>query len=228
MDAALSPEVSRRQAAAGLGLVIVDYGMGNVRSVANALARLGCAATVSDRPAMLHEAEAIVLPGVGGFGEAMRALSRNGLAEALRKEVLERGATFLGICLGMQLLARRSFEHGEHEGLGWIEATVEYVPPGRRVPHVGWTPVRADPSDPLFADIAPSASFYFDHSLHVVPAEAVRTASFAYGTELVASLAKGNVFATQFHPEKSERTGLRLLRNFLNICLDRRATMAVG
>ncbi len=229
MDAALSADVtsrltpSQRQAQAALDLVIVDYGLANLTSVANALARLGCAAEISDDPARLVDAEAILLPGVGSFGEAIGALRARRLDAPLTEAVIEGGTPFLGICLGLQLLARRSAELGEHEGLGWIDADVDYVPADAgRVPHVGWTSIDFDDDDPLFHGIDRDAAFYFDHSLHMAPRERVRTATVDYGGTLVAAFTRDNVMATQFHPEKSDRNGLRLLRNFLNICLDAR------
>lgn len=220
MDAALPAELSPRQAAAGLDLAIVDYGLANLTSVANAFGRLGCTPTISGDPARLLDADAIVLPGVGSFGEAIGALRARGLAGPLGTAVLANGTPFLGICLGLQLLARTSQEHGIHYGLGWIDATVEYVPADAgRVPHVGWTTIDFDAGDPLFRNIDPRAAFYFDHSLHLVASEPVRAATFGYGGRLVAALAKRNIMATQFHPEKSDRNGLRLLRNFLNLCV---------
>lgn len=225
MDAALPADLSPRQAAAGLDLAVVDYGLANLTSVANAFVRLGCRPTVTDDAERLLAADAIVLPGVGSFGEAIGALEARGLAGALGKAVIESGTPFLGICLGLQLLARTSREHGIHHGLGWIDATVEYVPAAAgRVPHVGWSAIDFAADDPLFRDIEPSAAFYFDHSLHLVAHEPMRAATVDYGGKLLAAFAKRNIMATQFHPEKSDRNGLRLLRNFLNTCLQARDT----
>lgn len=147
----------------------------------------------------------------------MANLSRQGLVGPLTEAVIARTTPFLGICLGMQLLARSSEEHGHHAGLGWIEAEVLNIPPSvGRVPHVGWSPVQAVVDDPLFANITPDFSFYFDHSLHMRVDGTARLATVDYGGRMVAAVSRGNVYAVQFHPEKSQRAGLKLLRNFLN------------
>ncbi len=223
METELSTEVGRRQVAGSLELAVVDYGMGNLMSVVQAFRRLGCAAKVAINGRALRDADAIILPGVGGFGDAIKALRSRGLVEPLSEAVLEKRTTFLGICLGMQLIAERSAEHGNHRGLGWIDATVEYLPTSvGRCPHVGWTHVSFDETNPLFHNIEPAAAYYFDHSLHFVVREDIDAATFSYGSQFVAAISRNNIHATQFHPEKSERAGLRVLRNFLNICLDRR------
>jgi glutamine amidotransferase len=218
MDAQVSADLSNPRAAAGrLDVVVVNYGMGNLRSVVHALEFLGCRPRVSDSRQAFAGCDAIILPGVGAFGEAMANLSGQQLVAPLTEAVMARETPFLGICLGMQLLARTSEEHGHHQGLGWIEAEVRHVPPNAgRVPHVGWSPVQAADDDPLFANIEPASSFYFDHSLHMVVEGGMRIAAVGYGGRMVAALSRGNVYATQFHPEKSQRAGLKLLRNFLN------------
>jgi glutamine amidotransferase len=218
MDAQVSLDLSDARAAAGrLDVVVVNYGMGNLHSVVHALEYLGCLAQVSDEPARFARCDAIILPGVGAFGEAMTNLTRRKLVDPLTNAVMSKKTAFLGICLGMQLLARRSDEHGEHKGLGWIDAMVHHVAPSAgRVPHVGWSPVQAEADDPLFARIGMDASFYFDHSMHVVVEEKMKIATINYGDRLVAACSSGNIYATQFHPEKSQRSGLKLLRNFLN------------
>ena len=222
MDASIPTNLNRRQAGAGLNVAIVNYGMGNLVSVANAFARLGCEAKVTDDPEFVAGADAVVLPGVGAFGEAMRALNERELVGPLTEAVIGQGKPFLGICLGMQLVAEVSFEHGEFKGLGWIDAKVEYVPESAgRIPHVGWTDVDFDAGDPLFQGVEEAPSYYFDHSLHFVPQEEIRVAHFTYGARMVAAIGKDNIVATQFHPEKSEKAGLRLMRCFLNFCLDR-------
>ena len=218
MDAQVSAHLNdARAAGARLDVVVVNYGMGNLRSVVHALEYLGCPAEVSDQPKRFSECDAIILPGVGAFGEAMANLERKKLVDPLTEAVLSRGVPFLGICLGMQLLARTSDEHGQHEGLGWIDATVRHVPScSVRVPHVGWSSVQTISNDPLFKGIGADAAFYFDHSMHVVVEEPMRIATVDYGGHLVAACSRGNIYATQFHPEKSQRSGLKLLRNFLN------------
>jgi len=206
-------------------IVIVDYGMGNLTSVANALRFLGGAPLVSDDPARVREADAIILPGVGAFAQAMENLERRGLVPALSEQVRERGRPFLGICLGMQLLAESSTEMGPHRGLGWIRAHAVELQRDERlpVPHVGWNDVRAVASTPLFTHLPAATNFYFDHSYQLVCDDARDVAAVcAYGADLVAAVHRDNIFAVQFHPEKSQIKGLELLRNFLNYVEARR------
>jgi len=219
MDAKISIDVTEARAAAGrLDVAVVNYGMGNLRSVVHALEYLGCTPRVGSKAEDFKICDAIVLPGVGAFGEAMANLKQQELVQPLGQAVFERATPFLGICLGMQLLARTSEEHGRHDGLGWVDAEVRHVPQeSGRVPHVGWSSIRCEPDDPLFANIEAGSSFYFDHSLYMIANGNVRVAQVDYGHPMVAALSKDNIFATQFHPEKSQRSGLKLLRNFLNI-----------
>jgi|SRR4051794_1461722 glutamine amidotransferase len=203
-------------------VAIVDYGMCNLDSVRRAFEELGARAFVTDDPVGLERADRIVLPGVGAFPDAVRNLRARGLADALSKQVLENGAPFLGVCLGMQLLAAVGHEVETTEGLGWIDAEVRRLQPtanGERVPHIGWNEVDVSIDDhPLFAGIAPRADFYFVHSFHVAcrePADVLATTP--YCGDFVSAIARDNVFATQFHPEKSQQHGLRLLRNFLEL-----------
>jgi glutamine amidotransferase len=201
-------------------IAVVDYGMGNLRSLANALDSLGADVEVVSGAEGLGRADRIVLPGVGAFGDAMRSLRERGLDEALAHEVVAGGKPVLGICLGMQLMASASAEHGSHRGLGWIDAEVTRLPPGPglKIPHVGWNSVRFDRSDWLFAGIRESESnFYFVHSFHVRctnPADVVAVAD--HGIPLTAAIRRGRLVATQFHPEKSQDNGVRLLRNWLD------------
>jgi imidazole glycerol-phosphate synthase subunit HisH len=196
-------------------IAIVDYGMGNLGSVANAFARLGVPCQTTADPAVLRAARAIVLPGVGAFRAAMQNLRSRGLDRALDEEVRGRGKPFLGICLGLQLIAQDSTEHGFERGLGWIEGHVERIAPAAHpVPHVGWNELRTVAPSPLFERVAQDAHFFFDHSYHLrCPPELV-TAQCDYGGRWVAAVQKDNIHAVQFHPEKSQRNGLRLLRNF--------------
>ena len=200
-------------------LAIIDYGMGNLASVRNAAKFLGYEARVTDDARTLRDADCYVLPGVGAFAVAMSNLRQLGLDSALKEEVVEKRKPLLGICLGMQLLARDSLEMGLHEGLSWIDAHV--VPlreaPGTRVPHVGWSELH-QPRDTLFEGLEAGASFYFDHSYRFDCAPHLAIAQCMHGSSFVAAVRQDNIFATQFHPEKSQRSGLKLLRNFLNYC----------
>ena len=202
-----------------MNIGIIDYGMGNIGSVRGALDYLGGRYLVSDRPDELRQAEAYILPGVGAFGVAMENLVRRGLPAFLEEEVIQRGKPFLGICLGMQLLARDSTEEGFHQGLGWIDGHVVALEPSPNmpVPHVGWSPLRREQDDPLMRGLEPHAHFYFDHSYHLVCDRAFVSTWCDFEKPVVAAVRRGHIMATQFHPEKSQRSGLKLLRNFLNI-----------
>jgi len=200
-------------------VVVVDYGICNVRSVVKALELVGATVRVSSVRRDLEEAERIVLPGVGAFEHGMTNLAARGLIEPLADQVLGKGKPFLGICLGMQLLARTSHEFGVHEGLGWLPATVMAFAlegEGLKVPHIGWTEVSLDRATPLFAGVSKAPSFYFVHSYHMVcDTTDLVAASAEYGVRFTAAVQRDNIFATQFHPEKSQDDGLRLLENFL-------------
>lgn len=202
-----------------MGPVIVNYGMGNLRSVANACEALGFPARIAVDPRELREADRIILPGVGAFGDAMRNLSSVGWAEALEEEVRRKGKFFLGLCLGMQLLAAKGTEFGSHDGLGWVDGTVVRIEPGNlalRVPHMGWNNVSVVRKDGLLAGVGDSPVFYFVHSFVLRPADpSVVTGWCSYGTDFAAVLEKDNLQATQFHPEKSQKAGLAVLKNFL-------------
>jgi glutamine amidotransferase len=197
---------------------IIDYGMGNLLSVRNALAAVGAEVRLVTRGEELADAHAIVLPGVGAFGSGMAGLRERGFVDALEREVRERRKPMLGICLGMQLLATRGTEGGEHRGLCWIDATVTRldVRSDLRVPHIGWNDVQGRGA--LFAGIPELASFYFVHSFHVVPASPTAVAGTTeYGDHFVSAIEHENVYGVQFHPEKSHKHGLALLKNFLGI-----------
>jgi len=200
-------------------LCIIDYGMGNLASVHAALRFLGSDAAITKRADDVRTADAIVLPGVGAFGEARTNLRRTGLDQVLTEEVIDKGKMFLGICLGMQLIGTGSEEMGYNEGLGWIAADV--VPLSdvgvKRVPHVGWSETTFDHREPLFRNIDPRSCFYYDHSFAMLDAAADSVATSDCGHRFVAALRHGNIMATQFHPEKSQRAGLKLLRNFLDL-----------
>jgi len=204
-------------------IAVVDYGAGNLQSVLNAFEAIGQKAAVVDEPAALAKASAIVLPGVGAFGDAMAALRQRNLLAGLREQVLERKKPYLGICLGLQLLAQESAEHGIHQGLSWIDGTVQRIRPegGQfRVPHIGWNTIRIERECPLFNGLEDEPTFYFVHSYHLVVHEhmaQVVTASCWHGTTLTASVQHNHIYGVQFHPEKSQRNGLRVLENFVSL-----------
>ncbi len=209
-----------------MNVVIVDYGSGNLRSAqkaferANAEADLGFTVTVSADADDIRRASHVVLPGVGAFADCMRGLeSLSGMREAL-EDVVVRGRTpFLGICVGMQLMARVGREHGDHAGLGWIGGEVVALMPGDatlKVPHMGWNELIFSPAHPVFKGIAEGAHVYFVHSYGFVcedPANVI--ASVDYGGEMTAAIGRDNLVGTQFHPEKSQATGLAVIANFL-------------
>jgi glutamine amidotransferase len=201
-------------------ITIVDYGMGNLWSVVSALRYLGCTATVSGDPRAVAAAEALVLPGVGSFRKAMGALRDAKLDEAIGEAVIARGRKILGICLGMQLLGSRGSEDGDTTGLDLIPAVVDLFAAhevgARKIPHIGFDVVSTDPTSRLFAGLPPTADFYFVHSYRMLSRNLPGAASTCtYGVPFLAGYEHGNVFATQFHPEKSQTNGLLVLKNFL-------------
>jgi glutamine amidotransferase len=199
---------------------IVDYGMGNLLSVYHALDMVGAEATLCDTPAALEEVERIILPGVGAFRDCIANLEKQGFVAALNEMVYDQGKPILGICLGMEVMAQRSFEGGEYHGLSWFEADVvriETGDPALRVPHVGWNNIYFSTDNPLFRGLPASPDFYFVHSYHLqCHNEGDVVATCNHGTRITAAVQKGNIFATQFHPEKSQDYGLRVLENFLD------------
>jgi len=204
-------------------IVVVDYGAGNLRSVVNAIEALGRRAQVTDDPRMLCDASAIILPGVGAFGDGMEGLRKRDLVDALREEVLAKGKPFLGICLGMQLLADEGLEDGRHEGLGWIHGTVRRITTSDRrfkVPHMGWNDIEIERPSRLLDGLPEAPIFYFAHSYYFDPAPASAgavTSTVQHGITLSATLEHKNICAVQFHPEKSQRVGLTVLENFLKV-----------
>jgi glutamine amidotransferase len=198
-------------------IAVIDYGMGNLRSVLNALDSLGAESQLVPSAAQLDGADKLVLPGVGAFGDGMRHLHERGFAAELPERVAE-GQPLLGICLGMQLLATRGYEHGEHDGLGLIPGEVRYIETDEalRIPHVGWNELTIERESPLLGGLDESPMFYFVHSYELVPDDpSVVTGTTDYGRPVNATVERDNVYGVQFHPEKSQRSGLALLRNFL-------------
>jgi glutamine amidotransferase len=210
-----------------MDVAIIDYGSGNLRSAAKAIERAAVESHVTARVTVTDHAEAvaaadrIVLPGVGAFAECMRGLSGlPGMVDALEEAVLRRAKPFLGICVGMQLMATTGREHGDHPGLGWIAGDVVALAPedaSLKVPHMGWNGLAlATGHHPLLAGLAPDAHVYFVHSYYLRPAEPNHVlATVDYGGVLAAVIGRDNLVGTQFHPEKSQAVGLRLLGNFL-------------
>ena len=198
-------------------VTIIDYGMGNLSSVANALAHLGTDSLISSNPKDLRGAKALILPGVGAFGQAMQNLKNMNLVDEMSRQVLENKKPFLGICLGMQLIAEDSEELGFNKGLGWIEGHVRKIPvtDGLRLPHIGWNNIHVTQTCPLFDGIKKDMNFYFVHSFQVECEGNWNVAHTDYGVSVTAAIRKENIFATQFHPEKSHENGLTLLKNFM-------------
>jgi glutamine amidotransferase len=200
-------------------VAIVNYGMGNLGSVARAFDDLGAQPMIAEHPAALFEAHRIVLPGVGAFAEGMARLRDGGWADAMTRLVRD-GRPLLGICLGMQMLAESGDEGGDCEGLGFVAGRVrrlDALGSSLRVPHVGWNAVSYTTAGPLFAHIPCGSDFYFVHSYAITDlAPGELTATVDYGVPLTAAVRRGHVFGTQFHPEKSSKAGRQLLRNFLD------------
>lgn len=196
-------------------LAVLDYGAGNLRSVVRALEVNGIRPVVLGDPDALLRADALVFPGVGAAGSAMRRLRERGLDEAVR-EFYRSGRPILGVCLGLQLLFDRSEEDGGTPGLGLIPGEVRRFPDGLKIPHMGWNQVRRRRDHPILAGIPDGAHFYFVHSYYAVPAEpAAAVGTTDYGLDFASVVARENLVATQFHPEKSGRWGLAVYGNFL-------------
>jgi glutamine amidotransferase len=199
-------------------ITIVDYGMGNLRSVEKALEHVGATATISADPETIRAAEGLVLPGVGAFPRAMERIRQLGLDELIA-ERREAGVPILGICLGLQLLFETSTELGGATGLGLLDGPVaELDADGLKVPHIGWSPVRWEGESRLTEGIPSETPFYFVHSFAPRPEAEELLGSAAYGVRFACAAQHGNVFGVQFHPEKSSAAGLRLLANFAGVC----------
>lgn len=198
-------------------IVIVDYDVGNTRSVWNAISALGYRKLrISAAEQDIAAADALVLPGVGAFDSCAANLRRHGLDAILNEAVLARRKPILGICVGMQLMASSSTENGLHTGLDWIPGRVVKLDllPGYRIPHVGWNDVQVQRSSVLFVRSGHSPNFYFDHSYHFCCDPQFVSASCDYGVSVVAAIERDNIFGVQFHPEKSQTSGLKLFRGF--------------
>ena len=199
-------------------IAIVDYGVGNLFSLRSSLAAVGAEAEVTKDASVIRSAGKVILPGVGAFEDAMNKLRSSGLAETVKAEAAA-GKPLLGICLGMQMLFDRSFEYGEHEGLGLIPGSVvpigDVIPTGLKIPHIGWNALHfSGRKSPLFRYIKEGDCVYFVHSYYAADCEENVIATAEYGAELTAAVQKDNVFGCQFHPEKSGKVGLGILRAF--------------
>ena len=200
-------------------IAIIDYGMGNLRSVQKAFERSGCSAIITNNPEKLLIADKVVLPGVGAFHACMQNLEKSGLIEPIKK-IVARGTPFLGICMGLQVLFDEGEEFGNHKGLGIISGKVIRfkLPKSYKIPHMGWNRIQKKKSAPLLADIEDNSYFYFVHSYHVVPEDRnIIATTTDYGKEFVSSIVKDNLFACQFHPEKSQTVGLKVIKAFGNL-----------
>lgn len=199
-------------------IAIIDYGMGNLRSVEKAFLKIGAPVKVTHSASDIALAKAVVLPGVGAFGDCMRNLKEKGLLEAIIKAIQE-GKPYLGICLGLQILFEESEEFGLSKGLGIIPGRVKrfsFQDRAIKIPHMGWNSIKIIKRSPVLKDIPDNSYFYFVHSYYVEPAhEGIVSTLTEYGLEFVSSIWKDNIIATQFHPEKSQALGLKLLRSFV-------------
>lgn len=210
-----------------MSVVIIDYESGNLRSAEKSFARvaqeegLNLDVVVSNDPEAVRQADRIVLPGVGAYGDCIKGLKAiDGMIEALSEAVQRKARPFMGICVGMQMLADQGLEHGQHEGLGWIGGQVvpiEPTDPQLKIPHMGWNALTlGDDPHPLFDGIASGEDVYFVHSYHMLPTDpAHRLATVEYGGPLTAAIGKDTIVGTQFHPEKSQAVGLKIIGNFL-------------
>ena len=196
--------------------------MGNLRSVQKAFEKIGCNAIITNNHEVIKNSSKIVLPGVGAFKDGMKHLEELGLIDILNEEIIKNKKPFLGICLGMQLTAKKSYENGETDGLGWIDAEVikfDFIVSDKKlkIPHVGWNNVNYQNDNILFKDIPNSSDFYFVHSYYFKTAEKYIAGTTDYGFEFTSSVQKDNIFGVQFHPEKSQEVGLKILENFVKI-----------
>jgi len=196
-------------------IAIIDYGAGNLRSVVNAVGKLGYQPEVTNSPADLLKARAVILPGVGAAADTMENLRELGLTGPIQRFVAQ-GRPFLGVCIGLQVLFSGTEEGGEHECLGIIPGRVKKLPAGLKIPHMGWNQVKQKVSHPIFEGIPDEANFYFVHSYYVEPDDkSLIAGETEYGMPFCSLIAKGNLVATQFHPERSGEVGLKVYANFL-------------
>lgn len=200
-------------------VAIIDYGVGNLFSLRSSFAAIGEKAVVTADPDVIAKADRLILPGVGAFEDAARKLRESGMAEVVKREA-ENGKPIMGICLGMQMLLDKSYEYGEHEGLGLIHGSVrpiaDVIDPSLKIPHIGWNRLIIKKQSPLFKYLKDGDCVYFVHSYYAAECDDV-TAVAEYSAELTASVERGNVYGCQFHPEKSGDVGLKILKAFCEI-----------
>lgn len=202
-------------------IAVIDYGLGNLRSVSKAVESLGSEVEVTSKPESISKADGAILPGVGAFSKGMENINELGLSATI-KEFAKSGKPFLGICLGLQLLFSESEEHGIHKGLDIIKGKVRKFETNLKIPHMGWNAVKLQITNlklKIFEGIPDNSYFYFVHSYFVDPEDkSIVAGTTKYDREFCSGIAKNNIYGTQFHPEKSAETGLKLLKNFLNLC----------
>ena len=198
---------------------IIDYGAGNLCSVQNAISRLGKDSIITANPSEIMSADRVILPGVGAFGDAMRSLAKKGLDKVI-SDYIKSERPFLGICLGLQLLFEESEESPGVSGLGIIKGRVVHIPPrkGLKIPHMGWNNIELSKKSDILRDLGERPYVYFVHSYYIQASDESDVSAYTeYGESLGAAIERGNVYATQFHPEKSGKTGLKILKNFLEL-----------
>lgn len=194
-------------------IAVIDYGMGNLRSVQKAFEYMGFEAVITDDVKVMERADKLVLPGVGAFSDAVRTIRAKGFDREIYRAV-DTGKPFLGICLGMQLIFDKSYEYGEHEGLGIIQGKITLLPDSVKRPHMGWNSLNIKMRSPIFDGLPDEPYVYFVHSYYLETDAPVVSATADYGKEIQVAVQKDNVFALQFHPEKSGDTGLQIIKNF--------------
>jgi len=205
-------------------IAVIDYGAGNLRSVVNAITKLGYQPKITSNSSDLPDARAVILPGVGAASATMENLEALGMVDPIR-QLITKGHYFLGICIGLQILFTGTEEGGGHECLNIIPGQVKKLPPGLKTPHMGWNQVKQKVSHPVFNGIPDEANFYFVHSYYVEPDDkTVVAGETEYGIHICSVVARGNLIATQFHPEKSGEFGLKLYDNFLKLALENSKT----
>lgn len=201
-------------------LAIIDYGVGNLFSLVSSLKAIGVAAVITSDSKVIETADRLILPGVGAFGDASKKLNDSGLTDTI-KNAVKKGTPLMGICLGMQLLFEKSFEYGEHEGLGLLKGKVigmeGTIPKELKIPHIGWNSLKFIKKSPIFKYINEGDCVYFVHSFYAVDCEDSLIATTDYGKDITAAAQKGNIYGCQFHPEKSGNVGLKILKAFSEV-----------